>query len=69
MDIMEVVEICNGMVNDVMDPRCLHFLYLPESDCRCFRGAILSVSHPSVKVHYIGTRNVQLMHCSGGDFC
>jgi len=34
-----------------------------------FRGAILSASHPSVKVHYIGTRNVQLMHCSGCDFC
>jgi len=34
-------------------------------------GAILSVSHPSVtvKVHYISTRNVQLMHCNGGNFC
>jgi len=28
-----------------------------------FRDAIPSVSYPSVKVHYIGTRNVQLMHC------
>ena len=38
-----------------------------ESDWRChqqqLRGAILSVSYPSVKVQYIGTRNVQLMHC------
>ena len=32
-------------------------------------GAILSVSHPSVKVLYIGTRNVQLMHCSGSNLC
>ena len=32
-------------------------------------GAQFSVSHPSVNVHYIGTRNVQLMHCSVGDFC
>jgi len=44
----------------------------PQSDWRClglchqqqFRGAILSVSYPSVNVHYIGTRNIQLMHCN-----
>ena len=48
-----------------------------ESDWRCFGGCAISsslgaqfsVSHPSVNVHYIGTRNVQLMHCNDGDFC